>query len=44
MFILDRIDREVHSLKRLEPKFRLSSEFSTFFFKISVRILVDVLF
>ena len=41
MFILDRIDRELHSLKRLELKFGLSSEF---FDKIPVRILLDVLF
>ena len=44
MFILDRIDREVHSLKRLELKLGLSSEFSEFFHKIPVRILLDVLF
>ena len=42
MFILDCIDRELlHSLERLELKFRLSSEF---FDKIPVRILLDVLF
>ena len=41
MFILDRIDRELQSLTRLEPKFGLSSEF---FDKIPVRILLDVLF
>ena len=41
MFILDLIDRELHSLKRLELKFGLSSEF---FDKIPVRILLDVLF
>ena len=41
MFILDRIDRELHSLERLELKFGLSSEF---FNKIPVRILLDVLF
>ena len=42
MFILDRIDRELlHSLERLELKFGLSSEF---FYKIPVRILLDVLF
>ena len=41
MFILDRIDRELHSLKRLELKFGLSSEF---FDKTPVRILLDVLF
>ena len=41
MFILDRIDRELPSLERLELKFGLSSEF---FNKIPVRILLDVLF
>ena len=42
MFILDRIDRELlYSLERLELKFGLLSEF---FDKISVRILLDVLF
>ena len=42
MLTLDRIDRELlHSLKRLELKFGLSSEF---FDKIPVRILLDVLF
>ena len=41
MFILDRIDRELHSLERLELTFGLSSEF---FDKIPVRILLDVLF
>ena len=41
MFILDRIDRELHSLERLELKFGLSSEF---FDKIPVRILLDLLF
>ena len=41
MFILDRIDRELHSLERLELKFGLSLEFSD---KIPVRILLDVLF
>ena len=41
MFILDRVDRELHSLERLELKFGLSSEF---FDKIPVRILLDVLF
>ena len=40
MFIRDRIDRELHSLERLELKFGLSSEF---FDKIPVRILLDVL-
>ena len=41
MFILDRIDRELHSLERLELNFGFSSEF---FDKIPVRILLDVLF
>ena len=41
MFILDHIDRELHSLERLELKFGLSSEF---FDKIPVIILLDVLF
>ena len=42
MLILDRIDRELlHSLKRLELKFGLSSEY---FDKIPVRILLDLLF
>ena len=41
MCTLDRIDREFHSLERLELKFALSSEF---FNKIPVRILLDVLF
>ena len=41
MFILDRIDRELHSLKRLELKLVISSEF---FDKIPGRILLDVLF
>ena len=41
MFILDRIDRELHYLERLELKFGLSSEFLD---KIPVRILLDVLF
>ena len=41
MFILDRIDRELPSLERLELKFGLSSDF---FDKIPVRILLDVLF
>ena len=41
MVILDRIDRELPSLERLELKFGLSSEF---FNKIPVRILVDVPF
>ena len=40
MFILDRIDRELPSLERLELKFGLSSEF---FDKIPVRILLHVL-
>ena len=30
MFILDRIDRELHSLRSLELKFGLSSDFSAF--------------
>ena len=38
MFILDRIDRQLHSLKRLDLKF------SEFFDKIPVRVLLDVLF
>ena len=42
MFILDRIDRELQSLKRLELKFGLSWQFSEFF--DTVRILLDVLF
>ena len=42
MFILDRIDQELHSPERLlELKFGLSSEF---FDKIPIRILLDVLF
>ena len=41
MFILNRIDRELHSLGRLELRFASSSEF---FDKIPVRILLDVLF
>ena len=41
MFILDRIDRELHSLERLELKFGLSLEFLD---KIIVRILLDMLF
>ena len=40
MFILDRVDRELHSLERLALKFGLGSEF---FDKIPVRILLDVL-
>ena len=40
MFILDRIDRELHSLERLGLKFDSSLEF---FDKIPVRILLDVL-
>ena len=35
---------ELHALKRLELKFGLTSEFSDFFNKIPVRILLDVLF
>ena len=41
MYILDRIDRELHSLECLELKFGLSS---AFFDKIPLRILLDVLF
>ena len=41
VFWMDGIDQELHSLKRLELKFGLSSEF---FDKIPVRILLDVLF
>ena len=41
MFIRDGIDRDLHTLERLELKFGLSSEF---FDKIPVRILLDVLF
>ena len=41
MFFLDRIDRELPSLERLELKFGLTSEF---FDKIPVRVLLDVLF
>ena len=41
MFILDRLDRELHSLKCLDLKFGLQS--SDFFGKIPVRILLDVL-
>ena len=41
MFILDRIDRELHSLERLELKFDSSLDFLD---KVPVRILVDVLF
>ena len=44
MFILDHIDRELYSLKCLDLKFGLSSEFSKIFDKIPVRILLDVLF
>ena len=43
MFILDRSDQELHSLKHLEHKFDLSSEFLEFFDKIPVRILLDLL-
>ena len=35
---------ELHALKSLELKFDLTSEFSDFFDKIPVRILLDVLF
>ena len=41
MFILDRIDRELHSLESLGLKFDSSLEF---FDKIPVRILLDVPF
>ena len=41
MFILDRTDRGLPSLERLELKFGLSSEF---FIKIPVKILLGVLF
>ena len=41
MFILDRIDRELHSLGPLELKFDLNLEL---FDKIRDRILLDVLF
>ena len=41
MFILDRIDRELHSLERLELKFDLELEF---FDKMPLGILLDVLF
>ena len=41
MFILDHIDRELHSVERLELKFGFSSEF---FDKIPVIILLHVLF
>ena len=44
MFILDRIDREIHSLKSTELKVGRSLQFSAFFDKISVKILLDVLF
>ena len=44
MFILDRIDRELHSLKCLDLKIGSSSEFPTLFDKIPVRILIDELF
>ena len=44
MFILDHIDRKLHSLKCLDLKFGLGSEFSNFFDKIPVRILLDVVF
>ena len=39
MIVLDHIDREFHSLKNLELKFGLSSEFLEFFERIPVRIL-----
>ena len=38
IFFLDRIDRELHSLERLELKFGLRSEF---FDRIPLRILLD---
>ena len=41
MFIVDRIDRELYSRERLERKFDSSLEF---FYKIPVRIVLDVLF
>ena len=41
MFILDCIDREPHSLERLQLKFGLSSDL---FDNIPVSILLDVLF
>ena len=41
MFILDGIDRELHSLERLELKFGVSSQF---FDKIPIRSLLDALF
>jgi len=44
MFILDRIDREIHSLKSIEHKFGRSLKFSAFFDKISLKILLFVLF
>ena len=44
-FILDRIDRELRSLKSLELKFGLSSDFSELFCdRTPVRIHLDVLF
>ena len=44
MFIQDRIDRELQSLKCLDLKIGLSSsEFFSFFGKIPVKILLDVL-
>ena len=44
MFILDRIDREIHSLKSKELRFGRSLKFSALFDKISVKILLEVLF
>ena len=38
------IDQELRDLKRLQLKFGSSSEFSEYFNKIFVRILLDVLF
>ena len=47
MFILDRIDRELHSFKCLDLEFGFwlfkVQNFSDFFGKIPVRILLDVL-
>ena len=38
------IDQELRDLKRLQLKFGSSSEFSAYFDKMFVRILLDVLF
>ena len=44
MFILDRIDRELHSLKCLTLNLAYKVQnFSDFFGKIHVRIVLDVL-